>query len=87
VSYVTYFTGFLPIIFLLLLTSPCPEGNMMTVNSRFGSVSNRISKVIFNIKPFVIVKSLDFHPLQTDNLRLKQAEEAYKARVWTFGAS
>jgi hypothetical protein len=67
---------------LLTLLLPAAQPNMMTINSRFGSVSNHISKVVFNIKPFVIVKNLDYSSLAADNAKLKTEEEHFKTRIW-----
>jgi hypothetical protein len=71
------------ITLLITVIIPAADSNMMTVNSRFGSVSNHISKVVFNLKPFIIVKNLDYSSLEADNARLSKEEEEYKMRIWS----
>lgn len=44
-----------------------PKTKIMRVNRQFGTVSTEISRIFFNLKPFIIVKNIDFSTLTAAN--------------------
>lgn len=62
-------------------TLQADHSNIQRVNRKFGTVSTFLSKIHFNLKPFVIVKNLDMHDILRDNELLKTRELAVMRKI------
>ena len=70
------------LLLTLLLTLQCSaQAEILGVNRKFGTVSNYISKVYFNLKPFVVVRELDYSSLLDDNKIMLTEEGLSRDRI------